>query len=263
MNPSLLCKTLAVALAATAAGAASAQTFNFGIPANWTCVGTCGASPADGVVTLAPGGGSQYGWVSTANGSEDVALPGVGGQGQGTNGSVLRSNAFTTDAGAALSFDFNYVTSDGAGYSDYAWARLVNADNSQAALLFTARTVVDGNVVPGFGMPAPEATLSLGSVNIVAGAPQWSPLQTSSGSCFDVGCGYTGWINSHYAIATAGTYRLEFGVTNWDDRAFESGLAFDGVTVGGVPLPVPEPGTYAMLLAGLGLLGFAARRKQA
>jgi len=28
-----------------------------------------------------------------------------------------------------------------------------------------------------------------------------------------------------------------------------------------VPPPVPEPETYAMLLAGLGLLGFAAHRK--
>ncbi len=263
MNLSLLCKTLAVALAATAAGAASAQTFNSGIPANWTCIGACGASPADGVVTLAPGGGSQYGWVSTSNGVDDVALPGVGGQGEGTNGSVLRSNAFAATAGAALSFDFNYVTTDGAGYSDYAWARLVRTDNSEAALLFTARTVVDGTVVPGFDMPAPAATLTPGAVNIIAGGPLWSPLQNTLGNCYDVGCGYTGWINSRYTIATAGSYRLEFGVTNWDDTDYNSGLAFDGVTVGGVPLPVPEPGTYAMLLAGLGLLGVAARRKQA
>jgi hypothetical protein len=30
-----------------------------------------------------------------------------------------------------------------------------------------------------------------------------------------------------------------------------------------VPAPVPEPETYAMLLAGLGLVGFAARRRNA
>lgn len=38
---------------------------------------------------------------------------------------------------------------------------------------------------------------------------------------------------------------------------------FDMVTVkGNVLAPIPEPETYAMLLAGLGLLGFASRRKQ-
>jgi len=37
-------------------------------------------------------------------------------------------------------------------------------------------------------------------------------------------------------------------------------LGFSGqITIGGV---VPEPETYAMLLAGLGLLGFVARRKK-
>lgn len=34
-------------------------------------------------------------------------------------------------------------------------------------------------------------------------------------------------------------------------------------TVGSLVEAVPEPETYAMFLAGLGLLGFAARRKQA
>lgn len=35
-----------------------------------------------------------------------------------------------------------------------------------------------------------------------------------------------------------------------------------GFTVGVAIAPIPEPETYAMLLAGLGLLGFAARRKK-
>lgn len=38
---------------------------------------------------------------------------------------------------------------------------------------------------------------------------------------------------------------------------------FDMVTVSGTATaPIPEPETYAMLLAGLGLMGFASRRKQ-
>ena len=34
------------------------------------------------------------------------------------------------------------------------------------------------------------------------------------------------------------------------------------VTAGGPPTSVPEPETYAMLLAGLGLMGFVARRRR-
>lgn len=39
------------------------------------------------------------------------------------------------------------------------------------------------------------------------------------------------------------------------------GYAQDVVVFSKIPPPVPEPETYAMLLAGLGLMGFAARRK--
>lgn len=52
--------------------------------------------------------------------------------------------------------------------------------------------------------------------------------------------------NSGSSYATSGTWR------------------FDMVTVSGTTVaPVPEPEAYAMLLAGLGLMGFAARRRQA
>jgi len=48
-------------------------------------------------------------------------------------------------------------------------------------------------------------------------------------------------------------------VTNWTDRDFDSGLALDAITVDGAPLPIPEPGQYAMLLAGLAMLGTLKR----
>jgi hypothetical protein len=51
-----------------------------------------------------------------------------------------------------------------------------------------------------------------------------------------------------------GTYSLSYLDVSGDNR----GLFLDNVSVAAVP----EPKTYAMLLAGLGLLGFAARRKK-
>lgn len=44
-------------------------------------------------------------------------------------------------------------------------------------------------------------------------------------------------------------------VTQWINVAWDSPMAF-------ISAPVPEPETYAMLLAGLGLLGFHARRRK-
>lgn len=252
---------LATVAASTALAApAFAGTFDGGIPAAWQCNGSCGTSAANGVVPLAPGGGSAYAWISTYNSPSAASLPGVGGIGEPSNGSSLRSVSFTADAGAALDFQFNYVTTDGAGYADYAWARLLDADNNQVALLFTARTNEDGDAIPGFDMPAPEATLSPFPVAVAPGQTMWTPIGPDSDECYDVGCGATGWVRAQYAIASGGTYRLDFGVTNWDDEDFDSGLAIDAITVNGAPLPIPEPGQYVMLLAGLAMLSRLRRQ---
>jgi IPTL-CTERM motif len=238
----------------------------------WTCTGSCGTSGANGVVTLSPfAGSSAYGWVSSMNGVNGLGLPGIGGTGAATNGSSIRSPTFSATGGQTLSFFFNYVTSDGAGFADYAWARLLDSGGSQVALLFTARTTTGGNTVPGFSMPVPVATLIPPSTPIIPGGPAWAPLGGSSGTCFDIGCGYTGWIQANYTVVTSGNYQLEFGVVNWNDTAFDSGMAFDGATIGGNPLgpgttvtQVPTLNEYGllamiMLLGGLGI--WQARRR--
>src|SRR5438874_798040 len=85
---------------------------------------------------------------------------------------------------------YQYITTDGAGFADYAWAELYSSTNNPVALLFTARTEQTGSIVPGTGLPSPTATLNPTSVPIIPGGPVWSPLGASSGQCFDVGCGY-------------------------------------------------------------------------
>lgn len=234
----------------------------------WTTVGNSGTSAADGDVTLSPFGSSEYGWISTNDG---ISMDGLD-VGSETTGSTITSPEFNANAGDVLNFFFNYVTSDGGGFTDYAWAQILSG--SAAPLqLFTARTTPDGDTVPGFDLPEPDAEVTLDpeETPVIPGAPDWSPLGGSSGTCWSGGCGYTDWIQASYEFEEAGTYSLEFGVVNWSDTAYQSGLAFDGATIageeiGGDPTPVPAPASLALLglgLAGLGLVAGFRRRHNA
>ena len=71
----------------------------------------------------------------------------------------------------------------------------------------------------------------------------------------------TGWTSfSVNALnIAAGSHTLSFGGTN-PTKAFDTTAFLDNVSMS--VSAVPEPGTYAMLLAGLGLLGFVARRRK-
>ena len=222
-------------------------------PTGWTCVGSCGSDGVDGFVTLSPTGNSTYQWVSTNGGLPGVGVLPSGLLGIEQNGSTLTTPIFSVTAGSPLNFYFNFVTSDGSGFVDYAWAELYNSANSPVALLFTARTVDSGSIVPGNGMPSPLATLTPASVPIIPGGPVWAPLGFDSGACFGPGCGRTGWIKSSYTIPTTGNYYLKVGVVNWKDTFFATGLAVDGVTINGVPITKPTIACNA----GAGVVGVA------
>ncbi len=243
-------------------GLAGAALLAFGSAAQAsTCIGTCGTSGANGVVGLSGSSNSTYQYVTTANGTTGAGqISGVGG----TNGSQYTSNVFTAAANDPLTFLFNYVTSDGAGWADYAWAELKTAAGAHVAYLFTARTEPSGNTSPGFGLPSNSSSLTPASSAIQSGT-QWAPLSESSGACYASGCGNTGWIRSNYTIAAAGAYEVVYGVTNWGDRAYQSGLAFDALAVNGTAVPVagvPEPATWLMMLLGFGLIGGAMRQRR-
>ena len=248
-------RTIAIAIAATALQTTSSALAS-------SCVGNCGTVVPNGDVTAPPGGGGlQY--VSTFEGVTDAGQIGSAG---GTTGSEFISDSFSASAGDPLKFLFNYVTSDGAGYSDYGFAELQTAAGVSVGYLFTARTVVSpGNTSPGFGLPLNISTLTPATSAINPNASNFSVLGGSSGKCYSDGCGNTGFIQSLYNITTDGSYRIRFGVTNYGDSAYQSAMVFSGLKIAGVPIGggVPEPATWAMLLLGVGAIGGVLRRRSA
>jgi hypothetical protein len=135
-------------------------------------------------------------------------------------------------------------------------------------MLFNSRTEPGGSTGPGLGLPAigPGVTLTaLGgwTDSSAAGGPSWAPLGPSSGTCYGPGCGYTGWWQSSYTISAPGAYQLVFGVTNWADTAYDSGLAFSGPQVPStIASGVPEPATWATMLLGVGCIGAGLRTRR-
>jgi hypothetical protein len=239
------------------------------------CVGSCGTDTANGDVTNPPGFSSYFYVTTTGGPSGGGTLPFVFGLSNvtDTNGSTYTTSSFSATAGELINFEFNYVTSDGSGYPDYAWAGLMSTDGGSNYLIFSAQTQPTGNTVPGFTLPplAMGASLTPPTSPITAGSgesggPVWNELGSWSGDCFAAGCGLTGWITSNFTGEAADNYVLEFGVSNSNDVYYDSGLAFAGVEVGGSPITppstTPEPSSFLMLGLGLvGLLAFSMRRR--
>lgn len=241
------------------------------LPGVGTYEGVAGIGTSNGDVGNSPLG-KDYVYVTTAGSSYLGAGLGIG---QETTGSVLTTSSFSAAVGEKLDLYFNYVTTDGTpSFVEYAYVLLNDLVNNTSLTLFTARTTPSGNTVPGFGLPALAAgvTLNPASTPIIDGLTNWSELGDDSGQCYGglgAGCGQTGWVQALYDFEAVGQYSLTFGVVNWGDQNLQSGLAVAGAKVGDTiivdpnpgPSPVPLPAGGVLILTGLGAIAALRRRR--
>jgi type VI secretion system secreted protein VgrG len=164
----------------------------------------------------------------------------------GTNlgGLTLTSGVYFFASSAQLT---GILTLDAAGDSNAFWVFQIGSTLTTAS----SSSVVNAGNNALYWQVGSSATLGTDtsfSGNILA----LTSITMNTGA--NIGCGS--------ALAQNGAVTLD---TNTISTGCQ-GLELDGGVVtaggGGVIAAIPEPETYAMLLAGLGLLGFAARRRQ-
>lgn len=212
-----------------------------------------------------PGGGSNtglsddgwlvYGNVFTAGG---VYVGGYGPFGA-PNGSAAFSGVAVGQGGSQQGNQQLAV------YSDYNNSGAHNSGQLVEANVFQERTVAAGDVGTMWtfqfdaklgGLVPP--TTALAFIKTIDPA---NGYQTSFINSVDMSAVPATWgtFSLPFEIKANAGQILQFGFSSTATNFNGSGIFYDNVSLA----PVPEPGTYALMFAGLGLVGVAARRRAA
>jgi PEP-CTERM motif len=138
-----------------------------------------------------------------------------------------------------------------------------------------------GSFLDQIGLKVSSSLISATLIGAPGGAAAWSLLAggINAAGCSGSGSGFqcansTLLLNDGKGVAVGGSYAWAFDLTMNNGSLFTDliGTSVKGrfVDVGGnkvgdlvsETLPVPEPEIYAMMLAGLGMLGFMSRRQK-
>lgn len=252
---------LAAALAATGfAGGASAASFASAVLTGWTVTLTDldandGVTPDiqfTNIVSLSSAQAQDVLDQTSVPGSWGDTLASAGtafAQAMGsTSPAVAMANGQAAgDGNLAVSF-----TGLGLAYAEFTLSAMTG-------VTFTA--TFDGSAETTIGSDGvfSESAVSIGQLVVEAltegGVQSLSDQRAASaGAVFD-GVGFSGQLNTF-----SGEFSLSFD--NLSSGAVSGFTTASAYAFGESALPVPEPGTYLMLLAGLGVVGSMARRRQ-
>lgn len=192
----------------------------------WTSSGNGSVQILPSLGSLSPTEGMDFALIG--NGPGDVGLDGL------TDSGILTSDVFTVGAGGdTLTFDFDFLTEDFTGLSAF--------PGFEDFFTITVKPTAGADIIVAF------EDLTDTSFSLLTGAPIAAP----DGTTFFEHLGF----QSASVSLAAGTYSLEFLVSDVGDGSFDSGLLIDNVSLIGTSQPIPEPST--ILLLGIGIVGLA------
>jgi PEP-CTERM motif len=225
------------------------------------------AVPASATELIVNGGfetGNYTGWSanvrSGSNGGLSISTPGA-------NSPV--SNFATAPNAAGGSF---YSVSDQGGPGAYALAQsfFIPVGTTSAVLTFqmfannsTGVTIIDPIGLDYTGPSNQHARVDI----LTAGANVFStnPADVVAGLYLGAdGTGANPYVSYSFNLLSLGLsdgtgYQIRFGEVD-NQGFFQQGV--DNVSIDAIAGAVPEPSTWAMMIAGFGMIGFAARRRQ-
>ncbi|WP_229218028.1 PEP-CTERM sorting domain-containing protein [Rugamonas apoptosis] len=216
------------------------------------------------------GGYSSYMWLNASSAATGELATATD---LAASGSVVASaswhDTIVNSGAAAQNYTFHFALSDGK-LEVGGWTGDENLRDFRAS--YTAEVLVNGVAVwhaeQGLSLDGNGFHQSASGANIGSGTFS----STGARGTYEL-AGYTGTLNLG-PVAAGQSLSVSYVLTSrgyWDDPA---GCAYEcgrvtatigdplGVNSARITAAVPEPETYAMLLAGLGLLGWAARRRQ-
>jgi hypothetical protein len=197
-------------------------------------------------------------WTELSEGTIPVghpfnAIPGISYTGTGfAAGNNVSLGYLSLNHAAKVTY--TYLGSE-AGFDNNFWVKVVDG-----TLVFSTKndalpgtTTIGTPITVANAAGALEFTFEGNDNQYAINGGTWAG-NTSIGLIKDTPGGYT--VTSGLAAGQTFQYVIGYndsaaGLTDWDDMVIGINIA-----------PIPEPETYAMLLAGLGLMGFVARRRK-
>lgn len=233
-------RILALASLTLASVAASADTVALWDFNTFSCSSACTVTPK---ATATANGGV----LSTVGA---ITFTSAGGSGAG---SALNTTTYASQGTGNLTRGVQFMV-DTSGYTDLVLS-FAQRNSATASAWTTLRYTVDGSNwldATSFQMPAASATTFVNGITYDFSAISSADNNASFG--IQLLTSFAPSASTYLATGNGSTYGTG-GTIRYDN------VLFSGTAIPDAPLPIPEPETYALMLAGLAAISLIARRR--